>query len=261
MRRTCRNAIAAMSEPMVSYDNIGFYLLSREVSKTIKVVQSGQGADEVFGGYHWYPPLADSRTTRSRLRRAFFDRDHAGWPASGARLAGRPRRELARVRRGAFRPPRRRRPGGQGAAARHQRHAGRRSGEAGRQHDHGLGAGGAGAVPRPRAGRTGRPHPGAHKLAHGGKGVLKEAARKVIPHEVIDRPKGYFPVPALKYVDGPYLEMCRDALTSRRRASAGCSAGLSRRAVRRSAGACHAAARLGAVAGRAAGAVAAGQGV
>ena len=44
--------------------------------------------------------------------------------------------------------------------------------------------------------------------------MLKEAARQVVPAEVIDRPKGYFPVPALKYVDGPYLEMCRDALTS-----------------------------------------------
>lgn len=26
--------------------------------------------------------------------------------------------------------------------------------------------------------------------------------------------KGYFPVPALKYIDGPVLEMTRDALTS-----------------------------------------------
>jgi hypothetical protein len=56
--------------------------------------------------------------------------------------------------------------------------------------------------------------PSRHKLAHDGKGVLKEAARQVIPHDVIDRPKGYFPVPALKYLDGPYLEMVRDALTS-----------------------------------------------
>jgi asparagine synthetase B (glutamine-hydrolysing) len=47
-----------------------------------------------------------------------------------------------------------------------------------------------------------------------GKGVLKEAARLVVPHEVIDRKKGYFPVPQLKYVDGPYLEMVRDALGS-----------------------------------------------
>ena len=41
--------------------------------------------------------------------------------------------------------------GGRRAAQRHHDHAGRRPGQAGRQHDHGLGAGGAGAVPRPRA--------------------------------------------------------------------------------------------------------------
>ncbi len=43
MRTNLPHAIAAMSEPMVSYDNIGFFLLSREVSKTIKVVQIGAG--------------------------------------------------------------------------------------------------------------------------------------------------------------------------------------------------------------------------
>ncbi|TVP66911.1 MAG: N-acetylglutaminylglutamine amidotransferase, partial [Nitriliruptor sp.] len=52
------------------------------------------------------------------------------------------------------------------------------------------------------------------KLAQEGKGVLKEAARRVIPGEVIDRPKGYFPVPALKYLQGPYLGLVRDALTA-----------------------------------------------
>jgi asparagine synthase (glutamine-hydrolysing) len=56
--------------------------------------------------------------------------------------------------------------------------------------------------------------PAEHKLAQGGKGVLKDAARHVIPHEVIDRKKGYFPVPALKYIEGPYLDMVRDALTN-----------------------------------------------
>ena len=50
------------------------------------------------------------------------------------------------------------------------------------------------------------------KTAHGGKGVLKEAARRVIPSEVIDRPKGYFPVPALTHLEGPYLDLVRDAL-------------------------------------------------
>jgi asparagine synthase (glutamine-hydrolysing) len=52
------------------------------------------------------------------------------------------------------------------------------------------------------------------KLAQGGKGVLKEAARRVIPAEVIDRPKGYFPVPALKHLAGETLEHVRDALGS-----------------------------------------------
>ena len=51
-------AIGAMSEPMVSHDCVAFYLLSQEVSRHVKVVQSGQGADEVLGGYDWYPPLA-----------------------------------------------------------------------------------------------------------------------------------------------------------------------------------------------------------
>ena len=36
------------------------------------------------------------------------------------------------------------------------------------------------------------------KLAQGGKGVLKDAARGIVPDEVIDRTKGYFPVPAIR---------------------------------------------------------------
>jgi len=49
------DAIAAMSEPMVSHDAVAFYLLSQQVAKHVKVVQSGQGAEEVFAGYEWYP--------------------------------------------------------------------------------------------------------------------------------------------------------------------------------------------------------------
>jgi asparagine synthase (glutamine-hydrolysing) len=56
--------------------------------------------------------------------------------------------------------------------------------------------------------------PARHKIAHGGKYVLKEAARAVIPAEVIDRPKGYFPVPALKYLRGSFLEFVRGTLDS-----------------------------------------------
>jgi asparagine synthase (glutamine-hydrolysing) len=50
------------------------------------------------------------------------------------------------------------------------------------------------------------------KLRDDGKYILKQAARQVIPSAVIDRPKGYFPVPALKYLRGDVLESVRDAL-------------------------------------------------
>ena len=43
---------------MVSHDCVAFYLLRRRCRKHVKVVQSGQGADEVLAGYDWYPPLA-----------------------------------------------------------------------------------------------------------------------------------------------------------------------------------------------------------
>ena len=51
------------------------------------------------------------------------------------------------------------------------------------------------------------------KLADGGKGVLKRAARGVVPDAIIDRTKGYFPVPAIRQLEGPYLERVRQALT------------------------------------------------
>src|SRR5919206_1384289 len=73
------HAVGAMSEPMVSHDVVAFDLLSEHVSQTIRVVQSGQGADEVFAGYHWYPPLAglDREAAIATYAERFFDRDGA----------------------------------------------------------------------------------------------------------------------------------------------------------------------------------------
>ena len=56
--------------------------------------------------------------------------------------------------------------------------------------------------------------PPGHKIDGGGKYVLKEMARKVIPDAVIDRPKGYFPVPELKYLSGRSLQFVKDTLTN-----------------------------------------------
>jgi asparagine synthase (glutamine-hydrolysing) len=50
------------------------------------------------------------------------------------------------------------------------------------------------------------------KLADGDKGVLKAIGRRVVPAEVIDRPKGYFPVPAITHLEGKVFDLVRDAL-------------------------------------------------
>jgi asparagine synthase (glutamine-hydrolysing) len=52
------------------------------------------------------------------------------------------------------------------------------------------------------------------KLASGGKHVLKAIARGRVPDAVIDRKKGYFPVPALKFVRGEFLHFMQDILNS-----------------------------------------------
>ncbi len=214
MRANLPAAIGAMSEPMVSYDNIGFYLLSREVAKTIKVVQSGQGADEVFGGYHWYPPLAASNDPVGDYAAAFFDRTHERLARhlNPEHLAGRDESlEFVRARfaeAGADDPV--------DKALRLDTNVMLVDDPVKRVDNMTMAWGLEARVPFldhelvELAARV----PAELKLAEGGKGVLKAAARRVIPSEVIDRPKGYFPVPALKYIDGPYLDMVRDALTS-----------------------------------------------
>jgi asparagine synthase (glutamine-hydrolysing) len=80
-------AVAAMSEPMVSHDCVAFYLLSEEVSREVKVVQSGHGADEVLGGYDWYPPLLDVPRADAveAYAQVFFDRRHARWASCYSR--------------------------------------------------------------------------------------------------------------------------------------------------------------------------------
>jgi len=208
------HAISAMSEPMVSYDNIGFFLLSREVAKTIKVVQSGQGADEVFGGYHWYPPLTDSNDAVSDYAAAFFDRTHQRLAThiNADYLAGRDE-SLAFVERhfamsGADDPV--------DKALRLDTNVMLVDDPVKRVDNMTMAWGLEARVPFldhelvELAGRI----PAELKLAEEGKGILKKAARKVIPSEVIDRPKGYFPVPALKYLRGEYLEKVRDLLGS-----------------------------------------------
>lgn len=210
------HAIAAMSEPMVSHDCVAFYLLSQAVSRHSKVVQSGQGADEVFGGYHWYPPLMEVKDQNAGVaayREVFFDRTHreiletvaphlACGDASGDFLQA----HFAR-------------PGADSVidrALRLDTTVMLVDDPVKRVDNMTMAFGLEARVPFldhelvELAARI----PAQHKVGNGGKHVLKEAARAVIPAQVIDRPKGYFPVPALKYLRGDFLEFVRGTLDS-----------------------------------------------
>ena len=70
------NVISNMSEPMFSQDSSAFFLLAEKVSLSNKVVLSGQGADEVFGGYFWYEQIMkDSGANDTEiLSNYYFDR-------------------------------------------------------------------------------------------------------------------------------------------------------------------------------------------
>ena len=52
------------------------------------------------------------------------------------------------------------------------------------------------------------------KVRDGGKYILKQASRGIVPDAIIDRKKGYFPVPSLRYLRGPFFEYVRDILES-----------------------------------------------
>ncbi|MBO6783770.1 MAG: N-acetylglutaminylglutamine amidotransferase [Alphaproteobacteria bacterium] len=204
--------IGAMSEPMVSHDNIGFFMLSREVAKHVKVVQSGQGADEVFAGYHWYPPLADSQDPVTDYARVFFDRDAAEYARTvDSRFVGE-NHSLSFVTE-QFDAP--------GAEAPVDKALRLDStimlvdDPVKRVDNMTMASSLEARVPFldhelvELAARM----PAGIKMAQDGKGILKDVGRDVIPNEVIDRPKGYFPVPALKYLEGSILDHVRDALT------------------------------------------------
>ncbi|MCG7958116.1 MAG: N-acetylglutaminylglutamine amidotransferase [Candidatus Thiodiazotropha taylori] len=208
-------AVDQMSEPMFGQDAVAFFLLGEQVSQQIKVVQSGQGADEVFGGYFWYSRIMQEQQGEAvdRFAKHYFDRDHDEYlrMVTDRYGAGDHTRELI--------------------ANRLQESDADSLIDAVLYLDQtmlivddpvkrvdnmtmawGLEA----RVPFldhhlvELAARC----PPELKLRDGGKYPLKAMARGIVPDAVIDRPKGYFPMPALKYVRGEFLEFMQDILSS-----------------------------------------------
>ncbi|MCJ1880568.1 MULTISPECIES: N-acetylglutaminylglutamine amidotransferase [Pseudomonas] len=194
-------AFRAMSEPMVSHDCIAFYLLSREVSKHCKVVQSGQGADELFAGYHWYPKVAGAKDPLQAYRAAFFDRSHGEY-LDTVREAMRVEDVASEFVRDHFAQPGAEDPVDK--ALRLDSTIMLVDDPVKRVDNMTMAWGLEARVPflDYRVAELSARIPSRFKLGDGGKQVLKAAARKVIPSEVIDRPKGYFPVPGLKHLQG-----------------------------------------------------------
>ncbi len=204
-------AVSQMSEPQVSHDAIGFYLLSEEVSQHVKVVQCGQGADEVFGGYHWYPHMLRSNDPVSDYMRVYCEHNHdeisdalepslAG--ADYSRALVEDYFEHAQSERAIDKTleldqqimmiddPVKRVDNMTMAFGLEARTP---------LLDHELV-------------ELAAQIPAELKIKNGGKHILKEAARGLVPDEIIDRKKGYFPVPALKFLRGPMLHFVRDVL-------------------------------------------------
>ena len=207
-------AVRHMAEPMFGQDAVAFYLLAEQVSKHVKVVQSGQGADEVFAGYFWYARMNETQgSDLERFRSHYFDRDHDEYlemvhpslhgPDHTAELIesllALPDADefLDRVLRADVTtlivddPVK-------------------------RVDNMTMAWGLEARVPflDHELVELAAQMPPELKLRQGGKGPLKAIARGLVPDAVIDRPKGYFPVPALKYVRGEFLQFMREILTS-----------------------------------------------
>lgn len=206
--------IRSMAEPMVGQDAVAFYLLSEQVRRSVKVVQSGQGADEVFAGYFWYGPMqASSGSSLQRFAPHYVDRDHdefcdtvesqyRGEDYTSALIE----ENLDTEQADSF----------MDAVLRFDVTTLIVDDPVKRVDNMTMAWGLEARVPflDHQLVELAASCPPELKLKHQGKGLLKEIARGRIPDAVIDRPKGYFPVPALKYVRGDFYQFMADTLNS-----------------------------------------------
>lgn len=209
------DAVDVMAEPMVGQDAVAFYMLSEQVSKEVKVVQSGQGADEVFAGYFWYPQMhnAFGEDDVQRFASRYFDRDHEEYLQTvSEQYQGEDYTSQLIAKLLA-----------QGNADEYIDRVLRLDvttlivDDPVKRVDNMTMAWGLEArVPflDHQLVELAAKMPPEMKLQSHGKHVLKKIARGLIPDPVIDRPKAYFPVPALKYVRGEFLDFMKTILHS-----------------------------------------------
>jgi asparagine synthase (glutamine-hydrolysing) len=178
-------------------------------------VQSGQGADEVFAGYHWYQTMTPEPDDQvEHYASVFFDRRHAEI-AAVVNPEYLPDRDVSRD----FVAEHFAGPGAPDMLARALRIDSQVmlvEDPVKRVDNMTMAWGLEARVPflDHELVELAAACPGRLKTAEGGKGILKQISRTLLPAEVIDRPKGYFPVPPLIYLQGPYVDLLRDALSA-----------------------------------------------
>ena len=208
------DAFKSMSEPMVAQDAVAFYMLSELVSKDVKVILSGQGADAGFAGYFWYKKIALEENNYNNCLKHYVDRSDAELKEflkikfkndytsrlvqdklnliNSKTLIGNvlnldittlvvddPVKRVDNMTMA------------WGLEARVP------------FLDHDLIEASAKIDPRLH-------------LKRNGKNILKAISDNLLPRDIISRKKGYFPMPALKYIRGEYYDFVCDILNSRK---------------------------------------------
>ncbi len=211
------NCVSAMSEPMLSHDNIGFYLLSQEVAKHVKVVLSGQGADEIFAGYHWFQNTLDKTALSLQSAEIIFSKvadrhydEYQQLVTPAFRTAPHAISFLTNLceQNGSTNPI--------DNLLLYESTFALANGPLSRVDSMTMAASLEARVPflDEAVIDLATSMPLRYKLPNGGKYILKELGRKMLPDKVVNRSKGYFPVPALKYLEGSTLELMHEVLSS-----------------------------------------------
>ena len=208
-------AVDNMAEPMVGQDAVAFYLLSEQVSKDVKVVLSGQGADEAFAGYFWYPRMQSEITGSEydRFAKHYIDRPYNEFletVTSKFQVRNYTKdwvnEEFSRAGAETFLDK----------VLRMDITSLIVDDPVKRVDNMTMAWGLEARVPFMdyQLVEHALSTPEHLKLKEEGKGPLKYLARGRIPDSIIDRKKGYFPMPALKYVQGDFLTFMSDILNS-----------------------------------------------
>ena len=202
----------SMSEPMVAQDAVAFYLLSELVSKDVKVVLSGQGADEGFAGYFWYKKMSSELNNYRNFSKHYFDRSHEeiedllNIKFKEDYSSKMIKKTFKNINSQTL----------LGNVLNFDISTLVVDDPVKRVDNMTMAWGLEARVPfldHELIEASVRIDPKLH-IKRNGKNILKSVSDNILPKDVIDRQKGYFPMPALKYIRGEYYEFVCDVLNS-----------------------------------------------